>query len=144
MREIEQRLPKELELKSTLDEKRGELNELRVILQDITSHQGLVVDLKLKATQIEPEDSEMALKVADSLAQQYSDLLKKCQGFVKAYEGIVCNTNNYMKAVQDTQEWLEGTNNTIAFWGDENQDITSCRSNLDRLQVQRFLITRLG
>jgi nesprin-1 len=118
-----------------LDEKRGELHDLRAVLHDISSRQPDLVDLKLKASQIEPEDAEKAMNVTDSLAQQYNHLLSKAEAFVNKYEGIVCNASNYMKAVQETQEWLEGTNNTISLWGDENQDITSCRSNLDKLQV---------
>jgi len=93
------------------------------------------VDLKLKGTQVEPEESETIKHATDALCQQYASLLARAQDFVSRYEGIVCNTNNYIKAVQDTQEWFEGTNNTISLWGDENQDITSCRANLERLQV---------
>ncbi|GLH12194.1 Uncharacterized protein GBIM_16929 [Gryllus bimaculatus] len=126
-------LPAELELKTTLDEKRAQLQCYRAVLHDALAHQQDIVCLRDKTESL-PERSGKIDQELNELTQRHSDILKKAQNFVECYEAIVSDHQQYSKAVMDTQEWLEATHNTVLLWGDTELERISLHTNLERLK----------
>ncbi|ODN01313.1 Nesprin-1 [Orchesella cincta] len=133
LKDMENALPRDIELKATLDEKRAQLQKYRTTLHDILSHQQDVFELKDKAAHLH-EGSESGIEVATALTEKHQELLKKAQAFVEQYEGIVCCHQQYVKAVQDMTEWVDGALNTVNMWSDENQERINLHANLEKLK----------
>ncbi|CAH1403532.1 unnamed protein product [Nezara viridula] len=133
LKETESLLPNEPELKATLDEKRGQLQAYRAILQDANAHHQDLVTLRDNFDSL-PEKNQEIEKRIQEMTKQHSDILNKAQKFVETYEGIVNTHQEYCKAVMEMQEWTEATNNTVLLWGDLDLERVSLHTNLDRLK----------
>ncbi|KAI5642762.1 spectrin repeat domain-containing protein [Phthorimaea operculella] len=130
----EKNLPKEIELKATLDEKRNQLNVYRTFLQDAIAHQQDIADLEGRAQTL-PDGNKTISKEIDQLKQRHETILKRAKSFVEQYEAIVNNHQQYTKAVMDLQEWVEATHNTAELWGDVNLERVSLSSNCEKLKT---------
>lgn len=133
LKEAEQQLSQDLELKSTLDEKRAQLQIYRTLLHDALAHQQDIIDLRDKTEGL-PERNEQIDQQLTALSEQHAKLLKRAQQFVERYEAIVSDHQQYSKAVLDANEWMDATHNTIALWGDTEVERISLHSNLERLK----------
>lgn len=133
LQNAEQMLPKELELKATLDEKRGQLTVYRNFLQEALMHQQDIIDLRDKTDNL-PEKNEDILSQLNSMIEQHKNILQRAQAYVERYEAIVSDHQQYSKAVMDLQEWVEATHNTVALWGDCELERVSLYSNVERLK----------
>lgn len=127
-------LNKDLVLKSTLDEKKMQLQIYRDMLQaaqnkklDIVKLQDLISRMQMR------ENNDILLS---SMSKQHEDILKQVQDFVDKYEAIVKDHEQYTKCVMEMQEWLDATHNTLMLWGDTNLEKISLLSNLDRIKVK--------
>lgn len=126
-------LNKDLVLKSTLDEKKMQLQIYRDMLhaslkkkQDIVKLQDLTDRMQMR------ENNDILIS---SISKQHDEILKQIQEFVDKYEAIVKDHEQYTKSVMEMQEWLDATHNTIILWGDTNLEKISLLSNLDRIKV---------
>lgn len=133
LQSAEQMLPKELELKATLDEKRGQLAIYRNFLQEALMHQQDIIDLRDKTDNL-PEKNEDILNQLGAMVEQHKNILQRAQKYVEKYEGIVSDHQQYSKAVMDLQEWVEATQNTVNLWGDSELERVSLYSNVERLK----------
>lgn len=113
--EAEMQLPSEIELHSTLDEKRAQLQIYRSLLHDATAHQQDIVSLRDKTENL-PGATDAVKQELQQLVDRHAALLKRALGFVERYEGIVSDHQQYSKAVMETQEWLEATHNTVSLF----------------------------
>uniref|UniRef100_A0A8D8Q2T6 Nesprin-1 n=1 Tax=Cacopsylla melanoneura TaxID=428564 RepID=A0A8D8Q2T6_9HEMI len=129
----EKKLGDEIELKTTLDEKKGQLQVYRTIYQDATSHQQDLLQLKDKIESLH-QPSEQSKQQLTSLTSRHANVLKRAQKFTETYEGIVSIHQAYTKAVLDTQEWIDATYNAVNMWGDLTLERVSLHSNLERLK----------
>ncbi|KAL1462332.1 hypothetical protein WDU94_014173, partial [Cyamophila willieti] len=129
----EKKLGDEIELKTTLDEKKGQLQVYRTIYQDATSHQQDLLQLKDKIESLH-QPSEQAKQQLASMTSRHANVLKRAQKFMETYEGIVSIHQAYTKAVLDTQEWIDATYNAVNMWGDLTLERVSLHSNLERLK----------
>lgn len=82
LQETEVQLPQELELKTTLDEKRAKLQSYRALLHDALSHQQDIVNLRDKIESL-PEQTEKIDEMLAALTQQHSNILKRAQVSLK-------------------------------------------------------------
>ncbi|KAL4710682.1 hypothetical protein ACJJTC_003318, partial [Scirpophaga incertulas] len=130
----EKNLPKEIELKATLDEKRNQLNVYRTYLQDAIAHQQDIADLEVRAQSL-PDISKDIMKEINQLKQRHEAILSRAKSFVEQYEAIVNNHQQYTKAVMDLQEWVESTHNTAQLWGDITLERVSLSSNCEKLKT---------
>lgn len=130
---VEKQLPVDIQLQTTLDEKRHQLQTYRDILGDIQNHQSDVVNLKDIAENL-PEKNDNVEEKLKSISEQYNKLQKRVHTFVEQYENIVSHHQQYCKAVMDTQEFIEATHNTVDLWGDLELERVSLSTNLDRLR----------
>ena len=78
LEETEAQLPQELELRTTLDEKRSKLQSYRALLHDALSHQQDIVNLRDKIESL-PERTEKIDQMLTALTKQHSDILKRAQ-----------------------------------------------------------------
>lgn len=131
--EAEAQLDTEIELKTTLDEKRAQLQVYRTFLHETQSHQQDLFNLRDKADSL-PDRTDKIDHVLDELTKKHNFILKRAQGFVERYEAIVSDHQQYSKAVLDTHEWLDATHNAVNLWGDVELERVSLHTNLDRLQ----------
>ncbi|XP_078048160.1 muscle-specific protein 300 kDa isoform X4 [Augochlora pura] len=123
----------EIELKTTLDEKRAQLQIYRNFLHDVQSHQQDLLDLRDKAENL-PDSADKVRQILRRLNERHSAVLRRAVAFVERYEGIVSDHQQYSKAVLDTHEWLDATHNAVILWGDTELERVSLHSNLDRLK----------
>lgn len=129
----EKTLPKEIELKATLDEKRNQLNVYRSFLQDAITHQQDIANLESRAQSL-PDVSKDIAKEIDQLKQRHETILSRAKSFVEQYEAIVNNHQQYTKAVKELEEWVEATHNTAQLWGDVNLERVALSSNCEKLK----------
>ncbi|KZC10894.1 Nesprin-1 [Dufourea novaeangliae] len=132
LRTIETQLKPEIELKTTLDEKRAQLQIYRTFLHDVQSHQQDLLDLRDKADNL-PDSTDKVHQTLRKLNERHAAVLKRAAAFVERYEGIVSDHQQYSKAVLDTHEWLDATHNAVILWGDTELERVSLHTNLDRL-----------
>ncbi|XP_076280585.1 muscle-specific protein 300 kDa [Lasioglossum baleicum] len=133
LRTIETQLKPDIELKTTLDEKRAQLQIYRTFLHDVQSHQQDLLDLRDKAENL-PDSADKVRQILRKLNERHSAVLKRAAAYVERYEGIVSDHQQYSKAVLDTHEWLDATHNAVILWGDTELERVSLHSNLDRLK----------
>ncbi|KAK2588097.1 hypothetical protein KPH14_004158 [Odynerus spinipes] len=133
LKDAESQLKEEIDLKTTLDEKRGQLLVYRTFLHDAQVHQQDLLDLWDKADNL-PERTTKIDSILNKLKSRHAEVLKRAGAFVERYEGIVSAHQQYSKAVLDTHEWLDATHNAVNLWGDTELERVSLHTNLDRLQ----------
>lgn len=126
-------LNKDLLLKSTLDEKKMQLQIYRDMLQAVLKKKQDIVKLQNLTVGIQMRDNDDIL--LSSMSNQHDEILKQIQNFVDKYEAIVKDHEQYTKSVMEMQEWLDATHNTLMLWGDTNLEKISLLSNLDRIKV---------
>nr|XP_034172930.1 nesprin-1 isoform X14 [Osmia lignaria] len=133
LKTIEAQLKPEIELKTTLDEKRAQLQIYRTFLHDVQSHQQDLLDLRDKVDNL-PDSTDKVHQTLKKLNDRHATVLKRAAAFVERYEGIVSDHQQYSKAVLDTHEWLDATHNAVILWGDTELERVSLHTNLDRLK----------
>lgn len=131
-------LNKDLLLKSTLDEKKMQLQVYRDMLQAALKKKQDIVKLQDLISRMQMQENNDNL--LSSMSKQHDDILKQIQDFVDKYEAIVKYHEQYTKSVMEMQEWLDATHNTLMLWGDTNLEKISLLSNLDRIKVNKNFI----
>jgi len=127
---------KDLLLKSTLDEKKMQLQIYRDMLQAAQKKKQDIVKLEDLTGRMQMRDNDDIL--LSSMSKQHDEILKQIQNFVDKYEAIVKDHEQYTKSVMEMQEWLDATHNTIMLWSDTNLEKISLLSNLDRIKVNNY------
>lgn len=133
LNDIEKQLLPSIELKTTLDEKRAKLQSYRDIFNDIHNHQVEIANLNDIAENL-PERTEHVDEQLKKITDKYNNLQKIISQYVERYEIIVNDHQLYCKAVMETQEFIEATQNTVDLWGDLDLERVSLHTNLDRLK----------
>ena len=133
LNDVQEQLSGEIALKTTLDEKKGQLQVYRNVLQDIKSQKPVLDDLSERVQKL-PEKSDKIAKFLDSSKGAFNEVLKKAQSRVEKYEAIVGDHQQYTKAVMDASEWMTATLNTVDMWGDTSLERLSLHANLERLK----------
>lgn len=131
-------LNKDLALKSTLDEKKVQLQIYRDMLQGALNKKQDIAKVKDLISRMQMQENNGAILLA--MSKQHEDILKQIQDFVEKYEAIVKDHEQYTKSVMEMQEWLDATHNTLMLWSDTNLEKTSLLSNLDRIKVDRHCL----
>lgn len=134
LKEVRNELSQDFILRSTLDEKRAQLQTYRTLLHDAVAHEQDIKDLRCKIDGF-PDTNETFNKQLKDITEEHRKLLSRAEQFVERYEAIVSDHQQYSKAVQDANEWMDATHNTVAMWGDTELERTSLYSNMDRLKV---------
>lgn len=130
----------EITLKSTLEEKRAQLQAYRDTLGDLQSHQPEVLNLQEIANNL-PEKNDNVVQKLNAIIDNYNGQQKRAQDFVERYESIVNDHQQYAKAINETQDFIAVNQNNVVLWGDLELERVSLRTNLNRLKnLQATLI----
>ena len=133
IQEVQDQLKGKITLKTTLDEKKAQLQIYRTLLQDMKSQKAVLEELKEKSNYL-PVKSDKIESFVKTAGHKHEDILEKAQKCVEEYEAIVNDHYQYTKAVMDTSEWLTATANTVEVWGDNTLERLSLHANLERLE----------
>ncbi|KAB7507506.1 Nesprin-1 [Armadillidium nasatum] len=133
LKDTQNKIPDDIELKATLDEKRAQLQIYRMLLHDIVAKQQYIIDINDKAENL-PERSDKTDNSIRYVTQFHQELLNKMQSYLERYEAIVRDHHQYSKAVLETQEWFEATHNTIDMWGQPTTEHITLRANIEKLR----------
>ena len=133
LKEVQNALKGDILLKTTLDEKKAQLQSYRNLLQDVKSQKPVLDDLLERSQQL-PEVSEGTQKFISTSQNAHNGLQSKAQAFVEAYEAMVANHQQYMKAVMELTEWMTATHNTIEMWSESSLERLSLHANLERIK----------
>lgn len=129
---------KGLVLKSTLDEKKSQLQIYRDMLQAAIKKKQDIIKLEELIDQMQMRDNNDI--ILSSMNKHLDDILTQIQSFVDKYEAIVKDHEQYTKSVMEMQEWLDSTHNTLILWGDTNLEKISLLSNIDRIKVCKHFL----
>lgn len=133
LKETQAQMPDDIELKTTLDEKRAQLQTYRILLHDILAKQQTILDVRDKAENL-PEKSDRVNSFLESATAHHQEMLQRIQFYLERYEAIVSDHQQYTKAVFETQEWLDATHNTVEMWGESVSDHITLHANLEKLK----------
>lgn len=141
LKEAELKIPQEIELKASLDEKQAQLQVYRNLLHDASSHQQDIVDLKETVDSL-PEKNKKVNKQLVDIIEKHSQLLNRIKSFVNQYEIIVNDHQQYNKAIEDVHDWIDTTHDTATALGDTELERITLQANLERLKVCYFFIAQ--
>lgn len=140
LKQMEKKLSNEIELHTTLDEKRHQLQVYREIFHDVQNHQLEIINISDILDNLS-ETNEVVEKEITDIKVQYKNIQQKTQKYVDQYEVIVMNHQQYCKSVMDTQEFIDANHNTIDLWGDLEVERISLHNNLERLKVLKTTLS---
>jgi nesprin-1 len=122
-------------LKSTLDEKKSQLQVYRNLLQDVKSKKPVLDDLQNKLQSLSTKENKTKHQEGlNTAASSFNEVLGKAQQLVENYEEIVSDHHQYTKAVMEASEWVTASLNTIEMWGDTGLERLGLHANLERLR----------
>ena len=133
IKETQKQIPDFIELRTTLDEKRAQLQTYRVLLHDINSKQQALIDIRDKVENL-PKKSDRVESFLDSMSSNHQEIQQKVHTYLEKYEAIVSDHQQYSKAVLETQEWLDATHSTVEMWGQITSENITLRANLEKLK----------
>lgn len=143
LKEAELKIPQEIELKASLEEKRAQLQVYRNLLHDASSHQQDIVDLKDKFDSL-PEKNDQINKQLENIIEKHSKILTRIQNFVDRYEIIYSDHQQFSTAVEDVHDYIDTTHDTVSALGDTELERITLQSNLERLKVNCFKISKIS
>ena len=133
LKETQAQMPDDIDLKTTLDEKRAQLQTYRVLVHDILARQQTLLDVRNKAENL-PEKSDRVNSFLESASGHHQEMLQRIQSYLEQYEGIVSDHQQYSKAVFETQEWLEATQHQVEMCDESHCDHITLHANLEKLK----------
>lgn len=139
--DAELKLPQEIELKASLEEKRSQLQAYRKLLHDISSHQQDIIDLKDKVDNL-PDKNEQVNKQLDNIIEKHTKMLKCSQNYVERYEVIVSDHQQFNQTVEDVHNWIDATHEMVSSLGDSELERITLQSNVERLKVRKISMFR--
>ena len=100
LRNTEKQIPSQLELRSTLDEKRSQLQTYRLLLHDVVTHKQVLLDCRDKAENL-PDATENGKKEVDNFlhetSKKHQELLLKIQVEINFLSIFLCKTEKKEK-----------------------------------------------
>lgn len=128
LKDVEKAMHQHTELKSTLQEKRAQLQNHKIMHQEIMSHQQLVESVCDKAQQLVDQTQDKSLNVyLQSIKQLFMSIVNKSEELLKNLEDCVDKHNNYNQKVSSFKDWLLNQNEKLQDYSDvsgEKSDIT--------------------
>lgn len=109
LRGVEKAMQQHTELKSSLQEKRAQLQNHRIVHQEIAAHQGLVEGVCDKAKRLVEQTKDTSLNVyLQSIKKLFQDIVTQSQLLLENLEGYVENDSNFMQRCASFRNWLSG------------------------------------
>lgn len=138
LKDVEKAMHQHTELKSTLQEKRAQLQNHKIMHQEITSHQQLVGAVCDKAQQLVDQTQDKSLNIyLQSIKQLYHNIVLKSEELLKNLGDCAENHNQFNNLVNGFKDWLGGEREKLQEFediGGEKGDIVRRLNGLDILK----------
>lgn len=128
LKDVEKAMHQHTELKSTLQEKRAQLQNHKIMHQEIMSHTALVESVCDKAQQLVDQTHDKSLNVyLQSIKHLFASIVTKSEELLKNLESCVETHNSYNQQVAAFKDWIGKQNEKLQEFDDvsgEKTDIT--------------------
>ena len=129
LRDVERAMHQHTELKCTLEEKRAQLQNHKIMHQEIMSHQSLVESVCDKAQQLVDQTKDTSLNVfLPSIKQLFHNIVAKSKDLLENLEDCVEKHHRFNLQVKSFSDWLNGERDKLA----ECNDVTGERADICR------------
>ncbi|VEN42511.1 unnamed protein product, partial [Callosobruchus maculatus] len=107
LKDVEKAMHQHTELKSTLQEKKAQLQNHKIMHQEIMAHQQLVETVCDKAQQLVDQTQDKSLNMyLQSIKQLFLSIVSKSEELLKNLEECVSKHSNYSQDVAQFKDWL--------------------------------------
>ncbi|EZA53954.1 Nesprin-1 [Ooceraea biroi] len=129
LRDVERAMHQHTELKSSLEEKRAQLQNHKIMHQEIMSHQTLVEAVCDKAQQLVEQTKDLSLNVyLQSIKQLFQNIVAKSRDLLENLEDCCEKHHRFNLQCKFFADWLHGEREKLA----ECNDMTGERSDISR------------
>lgn len=129
LRDVERAMHQHTELKSTLEEKRAQLQNHKIMHQEIMSHQTLVESVCDKAQQLVDQTKDTSLNVyLQSIKQLFQNIVSKSRDLLDNLEDCAEKHNRFNLKCIGFNDWLALENEML----NECYDVSGERSEISR------------
>lgn len=109
LKDVEKAMQQHTELKATLQEKRAQLQNHKIMHQEIMSHQQLVVAVCDKAQQLVDQTQDKSLNIyLQSIKQLYQNIVSKSEELLNNLDDCVDKHNQLNVKIAAFKDWLSG------------------------------------
>lgn len=138
LKDVEKAMHQHTELKATLQEKRAQLQNHKIMHQEITSHQQLVESVCEKAQQLVDQTQDKSLNIyLQSIKQLYNNIVSKSQDLLNNLEDCVEKHNDFNVKIISFKDWLAREVEKLQEYDDcsgEKADINKRLADLKKLK----------
>ncbi|XP_076463750.1 muscle-specific protein 300 kDa-like isoform X7 [Babylonia areolata] len=135
LRSMESQLEGPVPLRSTLEEKKTQLHNFKVILQDVQSYQRVIDSISDKAETLAHASSDPQLaRFISTTTARYQKLCAAAKDRVQQYEDIVNNHQEYNDSYNSCVEWLNSAREKLSACSDVSGDRHAIKGRLDKIQ----------
>lgn len=107
LKDVEKAMQQHTELKNSLQEKRAQLQNHRIIHQEISAHQNLVDGVCEKAKRLVDQTKDTSLNVyLQSIGKLFHDIVVQSQALLENLERNVENDTKFADQCKDFRDWL--------------------------------------
>lgn len=129
LRDVERAMHQHTELKSTLEEKRAQLQNHKIMHQEIMSHQTLVESVCDKAQQLVDQTKDTSLNVyLQSIKQLFQNIVAKSRDLLDNLEDCAEKHNRFNLKCIGFSDWLTGESEKLV----DCNDVSGERSEISR------------
>jgi len=129
LRDVERAMHQHTELKSSLEEKRAQLQNHKIMHQEIMSHQTLVEAVCDKAQQLVDQTKDLSLNVyLQSIKQLFQNIVAKSRDLLENLEDCCEKHHRFNLQCKCFSDWLNGEREKLV----ECNDVTGERSDISR------------
>ncbi|KAL5008450.1 hypothetical protein ScPMuIL_014031 [Solemya velum] len=135
LREMELQLEGQLPLRSTLEEKKTQLQNFKVMHQDVLSYQRVIDSVRDKAQSLAQSSTDKQLtKFVSDTSSRYQKLCTSAKERVQQYDSFVASHQQYNDAYNNCIEWLNNIREKLSSCADISGDKHAIQSRLDKIQ----------
>lgn len=129
LRDVEKAMHQHTELKSTLEEKRAQLQNHKIMHQEIMSHQNLVEGVCEKAQELVDQTQDTSLNVyLQSIKQLFTNIVAKSRDLLDNLEDCADKHNKFNTQCKAFSDWLQGEKGKLL----ECTDVSGERTDITR------------
>lgn len=135
LEEIQDRAAAEFELKSTLSDKKAQLQQYKAIYQDINSHESMIHGLKEKIEFLTDEETSQTV---DDMIDQYQEIASETQKRIGLCEEYIQQQEAFLQNIEKFRDWLTAQKAELSMCSDvslESSDTEMKMSILESLEA---------
>ena len=135
LRDVEQSMFQHSDLKSTLQEKRAQLQSHKIVHQEILAHQSLVESVCHKAQQLIDQTQDKSLCIfTTSIKQLFTDIVRKSEELMSRLETCVKDHTQLSACIKAFQDWVTAFRDQIQGLSDTSGEKAEARKRLSTIE----------